>query len=94
MVEFLVLSLAVFRLTRLFVQDSIFDGLRSKFWERFPPESSKLGYFSTCSWCLGFWLSLGVYFCYTIVPLQTLWVAYVFALSAVVGLLTAFENRL
>lgn len=94
MVEFLVLGLASFRLTRFFVQDFLLNGLRERFWLRFPPESSKLGYFSTCSWCLGFWVSLGVFFCYTIVPLQTLWVAYVFALSALVGLLTAFEDRL
>lgn len=93
-VEFLVLSLAAFRISRFFIQDVLFEPLREKVWGRFSPESSRLGYLFTCFWCFGFWISLVLYFCYTILPVPTLWVAYVFALSAVIGLLSAFEDRL
>lgn len=94
MVEFLVLSLAAYRLTRLIIRDTIVDSLRNKVWDRFPPESTKIGYLISCPWCMGFWFSLGLYFCYTIVPLQTLWISHVLALSAVVGLLTALDDRI
>jgi hypothetical protein len=93
-VEFFFLTFAVYRTTRLIIRDSILDSFRNKLWDRFPPESTKIGYLITCPWCIGFWLSLGFYICYTIVPFQTLWVCYVLALSAAVGLLTALEDRI
>lgn len=94
MTEFLILSLAVYRLTRLFLRDTVLNPLRDRFWEKHPPETTRLGYLSTCPWCLGFWLSLAVYSCYTILPVPTLWLCCVLAVSAVVGLLTALEDRL
>lgn len=94
MVEFLILSLASFRLTRFFLADSLFDPIRNRIWDRFDPATTRIGYLFTCPWCLGFWISLGLFFCYTIVPLPTMWVGYVLALSAVVGLLSAFEYKL
>lgn len=93
-VEFVVLGLAVFRLTRLVIKDHIVSALRDKIWDRFPPESTKIGYLITCPWCVGFWFSLAVYFCYTILPSQTMWACYVLALSAIVGWLTALDDRI
>ena len=94
MVEFFVLSLAVFRVVRFLTKDFLIEGLRNRLWNRFPPETTKLGYFSTCAWCLGFWFSLVFFFCYTILPLQTLWISYVLALSTIVGWLAAFDDRI
>lgn len=91
---FFVLSFASFRLTRLFLYDLVFDSLRNRLWDKFPPESSMLGYLFTCPWCLGFWVSLTVFICYTILPTYTLFAASIFALSAVVGLLSKFEDSL
>ena len=91
--EFILLTLATYRLTRLITEDTIFSNLRDKFWSKFPPESTKLGYLITCPWCVGFWLSLIVIFCYTIVPLQTIWLSMILSVSALVGLLTALEHR-
>lgn len=93
-IDIAVLILAVFRLSRIVIKDHIFDSLRNRLWDRFPPESTKLGYLITCPWCIGFWLSLVVYICYTIVPLQTLWCCYVLAISAAVGWLTALDDRI
>ena len=94
MFEFFILALASFRVTRLFVQDVLFESFRERVWGRFSPESSKFGYLFTCFWCLGFWVSLIDFICYTILPTQTLFAAYVFALSAVVGWLSALDDRL
>ena len=94
LLHFVVLCLAVYRVTRFFISDHLFSPLRDKFWGKFPPESTKLGYLLTCPWCLGFWLSLIFFTCYTIIPLPTLYACYVLALSAVVGLLTALEDRM
>lgn len=92
-IEFLVLGLASFRVTKFLLSDVLFSPVRDWVWRRFPPESTKIGYFFTCPWCLGFWVSLGVYFWYTMLPLQMLWLCYVLALSAFVGLITALEDR-
>jgi sterol desaturase/sphingolipid hydroxylase (fatty acid hydroxylase superfamily) len=91
--QFIILCLATYRLTRLVIEDTIFSNLRDKFWDKFPPESTKLGYFITCPWCVGLWLSLIVTICYTIVPIQTMWACLPFAISSLVGLLTALEHR-
>lgn len=91
--EFALLALASYRLTRLLLRDSLLAPVREWVWERRPPESTRTGYLLTCPWCLGFWVSSGVWFCYTIAPVPALWVCCVLALSAVVGLLTAFEDR-
>ena len=53
-------ALAAKRITRLVVDDAILDDAREKFWERFPPETSKLGYLPTCHSCSGFWASVVV----------------------------------
>jgi hypothetical protein len=92
--EAAVLVLAVFRVTRFVVKDYLFASVRDWVWDRFPPESTKTGYFITCPWCVGFWLSLVLYTCYTIMPLQTLWVAFVLSLSALSGWLSALDDRI
>ena len=93
-VQIFVVCLAVFRATRFVIKDHILNSLRNRLFDRFPPESTRLGYLFTCPWCIGFWLSLIAYFCYTISPLPTLWVCYVLAISAVVGWLTALDDRI
>ena len=93
-VDFIFLALACYRITRFLISDFLIQTLRDKFWDRFPPESTKLGYLATCPWCLSIWVGLALQTCYTIVPLQTMWFCYVLALSAVVGLLTALEDKI
>lgn len=91
---FIILSLATYRATRFVLQDRLFDRARNWVWDRCPPETTRTGYLLTCPWCLGFWFSLAFVTCYTIVPAATLFIASVLALSAVVGWLSALENRL
>lgn len=91
-VEFLILGLATYRITRLFTRDTIFESARNRFWDRFPPESSKLGYLLTCEWCLSVWLA-SVIFISAMINTVTVLVVAPFALSAIAGLLTAYEDK-
>ena len=89
---FVILGLATFRITRLLTRDTIFDTPRNRFWDRFPPESSKLGYLFTCEWCLSVWVA-SLLFISAIISTVTVWLMVPFALSAVAGLLTAYEDK-
>lgn len=91
-IEFVILGLATFRITRLATRDTIFESARNKFWRRFPPETSKIGYLLTCEWCLSVWVGSLVVISAMIIPV-TVYVYAVFAVSAVAGLLTAYEDK-
>jgi hypothetical protein len=43
------------RLTRLVVDDAILNDARNKFYEKYPPESTKIGYLITCHACSSVW---------------------------------------
>jgi hypothetical protein len=90
--ELVVLSLATYRLTRLVTRDTVFSSTRNKVWERFPPESSKLGYLFTCEWCLSVWVA-SLLFISAMINTVTVLLAVPFALSAIAGLLTAYEDK-
>ena len=88
-ITFVILALAIFRITRVIVADEIFTSLRDKIWDRFPPETSYVGFFFTCEWCVSMWVALPLVMFYAINPSITLLVVCIFALSAVSSLITA-----
>jgi hypothetical protein len=90
--EFVILGLATYRITRLFTRDVILEGFRNWWWKKFPPESSKLGYLLTCEWCLSIWVA-SLLWGFAMITAVTITVAMVFALSAVAGLFTAYEDK-
>jgi hypothetical protein len=92
-VDFIVFSLATYRATRLITRDEIFSNLRNKFWNRYPPETTRLGYLATCEWCSSIWVGLVFSVWYTIDADTFRFFAVALALSALAGLLTAYENR-
>lgn len=91
------LAVASFRIWRLLAEDDILDGPRM--WLlRLPrdwgdgdaiPEQyrEKWAMFFTCPWCLGFWVSLGVYLSWIQWTEWTLMIAVVATISAAVGLI-------
>lgn len=89
---FIIICLASYRITRLLTRDVITEGFRNWYWKKFPPESTKLGYLLTCEWCLSIWVA-SVMWGFAMITTVTLAVATVFAISAVVGLLTAYEDK-
>lgn len=90
--EIVVLGLATYRITRLFTRDTIMESFRNWWWERFPPEKTRWGYLLTCEWCLSFWVA-SLLFISAIIDSVTVLVAVPFALSAIAGLLTAYEDK-
>jgi hypothetical protein len=86
---FVILALAAFRITRLITTDTIFDPLREKIWNKFPPNRINIGYLITCDWCTSIWVAPIVIFSYVLVPSVVFVVSLVLATSAVVGFLAA-----
>lgn len=91
--DFVILCLATYRISRLIVEDHIFAKLRDRFWNRFPPETTLIGYWSTCIWCVSIWVGLALVIWYMISADVVRLFGAVFALSAIAGLLTAYENK-
>ena len=87
LVHLVILALAVFRICRFLIQDELFYPVRERIWFKYPPESTKIGYFFTCYWCMSIWVGLFVVVLYTFVPWLAIPAFTVLALSAVVGLI-------
>lgn len=89
----LIYALAAWRATRFFLYDELFSGPRDKIWEKYPPESTKIGYLFTCPWCLGLYIS--VFFTLILLFGGTigLIVALILAFSAFVGILQTLLDR-
>lgn len=90
---FIITALAVYRATRFLIQDELISSLRNRLWKKFPPETNKFGYLFTCMWCMSIWTASLFVLSSIIMPTITFYVCLVLALSAIVGLLTAYENR-
>jgi len=73
-------ALATYRLTKLVIDDKITEDVRNKVFDRFPPESTKVGYLFTCPWCVSIWTGLGVVAARRVAP--TAWDAMATALAA------------
>jgi hypothetical protein len=91
--NFIILGLAVYRATRLIVEDTVLDPFRKKVWKKFKPADGGIGYLITCYWCVSFWVASLVVISYIIVPIAVTAVCMIFALSAVAGLITAWLDK-
>lgn len=88
----MILALAAYRLTHLITTDAIADGFRTRVWKKFPP-STKIGYLITCNWCTGFWASIFIALLWLALPQVAIVVSLILAISASVGLLSAWIER-
>ncbi len=93
LVELAIYGLATYRLSRLVTRDELLSGPREWLWKKFPPESTKIGYWLTCVWCVSVWSASLFVISRIIIPEATNIVAIVLALSAIAGLLTAYEDK-
>ena len=91
--EFLIYGLAVYRFSRLIVRDEVLSAPREWLWSKFPPESTKTGYLLTCMWCVSVWSASLFTISRIIIPEATYIVAFVLSLSAIAGLLSAYEDK-
>ena len=93
LLQFILLGLATYRVTRLMTRDMVTAPLRNTFWKKFPPETTYIGYLSTCEWCFSFWIGSGVVISAIIIPTVPYIIATIYAVSAIAGLLTAYEDK-
>lgn len=83
---------AVYRLTKLVIDDEILSDIREKVWEKFPPETTKIGYLTTCPWCVSIWMAAAVLALRKLSPETADYISGVLAASAATGI--AYSKRL
>jgi len=89
MLDLVTTGLATYRLSRLVVEDEIFEPVRSKVWSKYPPESSKIGYLFTCYWCTSIYAASALQISRMIAPKTTRVVETALAASAIAGIIAA-----
>ena len=82
---FVIDSLAVYRLTKLVIDDYITEDLREAVFSRFSPQQTKIGYLFTCPWCVSIWAGATVFGLRAVDPAKADWLSGVLAASAVTG---------
>ncbi|MFC7321237.1 DUF1360 domain-containing protein [Halobacillus campisalis] len=97
--ELFLMAFACFRLTRLIVQDVIFEPFRVKFFHVVNKEGEEwlepkgvFGELLSCQWCVGMWMSLFVSFLYFYVPYSYFFIL-VMALAGIQSLLYTWTDR-
>lgn len=81
--------LAVFRLTKLIMEDRITLEFREWYWSKFP-SNTKIGYLLTCPWCVSIWAAFIVVGARKAFPKSGDILSTILAASAVTGL--AYER--
>lgn len=89
---FLIDSVAVYRLTKIILDDKITEDLRAKIWKKFPPQTTKTGFMLTCPWCVSIWAAGAIFTTRAIDPVAADFISSVLASSALTGV--GFENGL
>lgn len=101
--DYILLTLATWRLTRLFVYDAVTKFIREQFWnvkkvgKGYQLEKPKTGPRRTladlfdCPWCVGVWVAATVTFFYLLTPYMIFPVAFL-AISAVATFLQLLSN--
>ncbi|WP_173916923.1 DUF1360 domain-containing protein [Halobacillus sp. Marseille-Q1614] len=94
-----ILAFACFRLTRLVVQDVIFEPLRAPFFtvikedgEEWIEPKGVIGELLSCQWCVGVWMALAVVFLHLFVPYSELFLL-VMAVAGMQSLIYTWSER-
>lgn len=82
-------ALAVYRLTKLVMEDRLTLEFREWFWNKFPP-NTKIGFLLTCPWCVSIWAAFVVIGMYKLSPSGGKVLSEVLAASALTGI--AYER--
>lgn len=77
--------LAVFRLTKLIMDDRITLEFRDWVWKKYPP-NTKMGFLLTCPWCVSIWAAIIVIGARKASPEYGDMLSKILAASAVTGL--------
>jgi hypothetical protein len=95
LLSFVLLTLAVARLTRLVKGDQLTLGFRRWVIEKYGAESLQ-AYLVHCSWCTSMWVAMpaGIAWAFPMLPMRQWWLALpaALAMSYVAGLLSQIEE--
>ena len=91
--EFFVISLATFRLIRLFTYDKIMNFLRDFFAMRKSKFMLTIHELLICPWCTGIWMALLVIALYFLIPLGKILV-FILAIAGAGSLIQIFANMI
>lgn len=83
-IRFIVFLLAVYRVTRLIIQDEILDGPRDWAYSKVK-RGGKLEYLLGCPWCMSFWVAIPLAILYIVSPTGMMVAGLPLAGSAVTG---------
>jgi hypothetical protein len=83
-----ILGAGTYRISKLFIEDVIFEKIREKIFTKFSPETTKIGYLFTCYWCMSIWIGTLITLGYILSSTIIVLVCLPFALSAIAGLLS------
>jgi len=86
LLNLLVDTAAVYRLTKLVIEDEILADIREKVWEKYPPETTKIGYLTTCPWCVSIWMAGLVFALRKLNPELATYISSALAASAATGI--------
>lgn len=84
--------IAVRRLTRLIQDDRITESLRDKIFDKFPPQTTLIGFLLTCPWCVSIWAALAIFGLRKFSPETATYISNVLAASEITGQLVG-EGR-
>lgn len=87
LIQFVVFLLAVYRVTRLLLEDEILGDARDWYFSKVK-RGGKLEYLMTCHWCLSFWVALPLAILYIARPNGMMVAGLPFAGSAVAGFIS------
>lgn len=87
-IDYIILTFATYRITRLITTDTILERVREKVWKRFPPHKGGIGYLITCNWCASIWVASLVFVMYKISTEPVIFVSTILSLSAFTGFLS------
>lgn len=105
LVDFLLITLATFRLIRLFVYDNITAFFREQFWDAKVSKTSveltkpvrgprrTIADLLSCPWCIGIWMSAIVAFFYLLTP-YAFYITLFLALAGVATFLQLLSNMI
>ena len=91
-ISIVILILANYRLARLIVVDQITAPARERIWKRYSP-ATQFGYLFTCMWCTSMWTAILLVACYILIPVPTIIIASILALSAAVGIIDTVVEK-
>lgn len=92
LVELIVYGLAVYRVSRFIIEDTLPEPIRNAIWKKFPPHTT-LGYFITCYWCTSFWVASIIIICSILIPSVVFIICAILALSAIAGIVSHIVDR-